>query len=135
MLTGGCLCGGVRFEVAEQPETFTYCHCTRCQRRTGGAWSAQTRVARDSVRFLQGAELVRDWQPPDDGWAKSFCSVCGSQLFSKRPDGEVWSVRLGAFDEDPGLQPKHHQFVAYAASWEPIPDDGLPRYDEGAPKA
>jgi hypothetical protein len=133
MLTGGCLCGGVRFEVTEQPVSFTYCHCTRCQRRTGGAWSAQARVTGGSVRFLQGEELVKGWQPPDDGWEKCFCASCGSQLFSKRRDGEIWSVRLGAFDEDPGLQPKHHQYVAYAAAWTPIPDDGVPRYDEAAP--
>jgi hypothetical protein len=124
----------VRFEVTERPETFTYCHCTRCQRRTGGAWSAQARVARSSVRFLQGEELVRGWQPPDDGWEKCFCSNCGSQLFSKRPDGEIWSVRMGAFDEDPGLQPKHRQFVGNAATWEPIPDDGIPHYDDAAPR-
>jgi hypothetical protein len=40
------------------------------------------------------------------------------------------SVRLGAFDGDPGIRPEHRQFVAYAAVWEPIPEDGLPRYDE-----
>jgi hypothetical protein len=124
----------VRFELTEKPETFTYCHCTRCQRRTGGAWSAQARVAADTVRFLQGEELVRGWQPPDDGWEKAFCSVCGSQLFSKRPDGVIWSVRMGALDEDPQLQPKHRQFLAYAATWEPVPDDGIPHYDEGAPR-
>jgi hypothetical protein len=40
---------------------------------------------------------------------------------------------MGSFDEPPaGIAPKHHQFVAYAAAWGPIPDDGLPRYDEGA---
>ena len=41
-------------------------------------------------------------------------------------------VRLGAFDGDPGVRPRAHQFVAYAAAWEPIPDDGLPRFPEQA---
>jgi hypothetical protein len=45
----------------------------------------------------------------------------------------VWSVRLGVIDRDPGIRPQWRQFVAYAAPWEPIPDDGLPRYDEGKP--
>jgi hypothetical protein len=45
----------------------------------------------------------------------------------------VVSVRLGAFDSDPGIRPQQRQFVAYAASWEEIPDDGLPRYDERPP--
>jgi hypothetical protein len=39
-------------------------------------------------------------------------------------------VRLGALDDDPGVQPSARQFVAYAASWEPIPDDELPRFPE-----
>ena len=40
---------------------------------------------------------------------------------------------MSAFDEDPGVRPAYRQFVAYAAEWEPIPDDGLPRYPEGLP--
>ena len=39
------------------------------------------------------------------------------------------SIRMSAFDEDPGIRPSFRGFVAYAASWEPIPDDGLERYD------
>jgi hypothetical protein len=39
---------------------------------------------------------------------------------------------MGTLDEDPGLRPSHRQFVAYAATWEPIPDDGVPRFPEGA---
>ena len=127
------MCGGVRFEVTEEPLAFTYCHCTRCRRRTGTAASAQARVAPESVRFLRGEELVKGWQPPDDGWEKCFCASCGSQLFSKNRDGTIWSVRMGAFDDPPRLKPKHRQYVAYAASWEPIPDDGIPHYPERAP--
>ena len=42
------------------------------------------------------------------------------------------SVRMGAFDQDPGIRPSVHQFTAYAAAWEEIPDDGLPRRGESA---
>lgn len=42
------------------------------------------------------------------------------------------SIRLGAFDGDPGIRPSVRQFVAYAAEWEAIPEDGLPRYPESA---
>jgi hypothetical protein len=38
---------------------------------------------------------------------------------------------LGSFDDDPGVRPNVRQYVAYAAPWEPIPDDGLPRHPEG----
>ncbi|HVU76857.1 MAG TPA: GFA family protein [Gaiellaceae bacterium] len=128
-LTGGCLCGGVRFEVTAPLESASYCHCTRCQRRSGTAASVQGRVAAGSFRFLAGEELVREF-PVEDGWSKCFCSGCGSQLWSRDPSGGGLSIRFGTFDRDPGIRPQYRQFVAYAAPWEPIPDDGLPRYDE-----
>jgi hypothetical protein len=129
-LTGGCLCGGVRYEVSEPLVSAGYCHCTRCQRRTGTAASASGRVAPGSLRVLGGQELVRVYEPPD-GFRKAFCSACGSALWSQSPeDPEIVSVRLGTFDSDPGIRPAYRQFVAYAAPWEPLPDDGLPRYPE-----
>jgi hypothetical protein len=80
--------------------------------------------------ITQGEELVRAYEP-GDGWAKLFCSDCGSSLFSRNPDDpSVMSVRLGAFDSDPGIRPQWRQYVAYAAPWEPIPDDGLERFPE-----
>ncbi len=132
-LTGGCLCGGVRFEVLEPPVSASYCHCTRCQRRTGTAAAAQARLVPGSLRITSGADLVRSYEPPD-GWPKDFCSACGGALWSRNPDDpEMRSVRLGAFDTDPGVRPSYRQFVAYAAPWEPIPDDGLERFPERRP--
>jgi hypothetical protein len=131
-LTGRCLCGTVRFEVTSPPVSASYCHCTRCQRRTGGATSAQARLAPDSLRIIDGEAALGEYVPPE-GFAKVFCTQCGSALFSHSPDRSVWSVRLGVIDGDPGIRPQWRQFVAYAAPWEPIPDDGLPRYDEGRP--
>ncbi len=135
-MTGGCLCGGVRFELSEQPREAGYCHCTRCQRRTGTASSPQARIDGGSLRLLEGEELMRAWRPPDGGFEKSFCGRCGAHLFSRNPrDHTQMSVRLGAFDEDPGVRPSWRAFVAYAAPWEPIPDDGLERFAEGKPYA
>jgi hypothetical protein len=132
-LRGGCLCGGVRFEVTEPLVSAGYCHCTRCQRRTGTAASAQARIARGSLGVLQGEELIRAHEPAD-GFAKMFCSACGSALWSRHPeDHEVISIRLGAFDTDPGVRPAYRQYVAYAAPWEQIPEDGLPQYAERRP--
>ena len=132
-LTGGCGCGAVRFEVTEPPVAAVYCHCTRCQRRTGTAAAITARVRPGSVRIVQGEEHVRRWEP-EGGLAKAFCEQCGSALFAQRPgDGDVVAVRMGAFDGDPGVRPSVRQFVAYAAPWEPIPDDGLPRHPERAP--
>jgi hypothetical protein len=77
---------------------------------------------------------VREYQPAD-GFAKAFCSSCGSALWARHPDeAHPFSVRLGAIDGDPGVRPSYHQFVDYAAPWEPIPDDGLPRFPERLPR-
>src|ERR1700744_4074091 len=133
-LTGGCLCGRVRFELTEQPLAAGYCHCTRCQRRTGTAASPSARLDGSTLRIIEGDGLIRGWGPPDDGAEKLFCGECGGHLFSRsQRNPNQMSVRLGAFDGDPGVRPSWHQFVAYAVPWEAIPDDGLPRYAEGRP--
>jgi hypothetical protein len=133
-LTGGCLCGAVRFEVTEPLVSSGYCHCTRCQRRTGTAASPGARIAPGSLRVLAGEEHIRAYEP-DEGFAKVFCTACGSSLWSRsQEDPDVISIRLGAFDDDPGIRPTYRQFVAYAAPWEPIPDDGLERFPESRPR-
>jgi hypothetical protein len=127
------MCGGVRFEVFEPPLYAGYCHCTRCQRRTGTAASVSARIAPGSLQVVSGTELIKAYEPPD-GFHKLFCSVCGSALWSRHPKNpDVISVRLGAFDTDPGVRPSYRQYVAYAAPWEPIPDDGLERFPERRP--
>jgi hypothetical protein len=132
-LTGGCLCGGVRYEITEALTGASYCHCTRCQRRTGTASSANGSVPPGALRVTAGEELVRGWDPGDGGAVKCFCTRCGSALWSRSEATGAYGVRLGTLDRDPGIRPRLRQFVAYAASWEPIPDDGLARYDERRP--
>ena len=131
-IQGGCLCGKVRFALTELPQSVGYCHCTRCQRRSGTAASASARPQPGSFRIVSGDEHLRAWRPAD-GAEKWFCGDCGSALYSRDPnDPERIGVRLGAFDSDPGIRPSLRQFVAYAAPWEAIPDDGLPRHPESA---
>ena len=133
-LTGGCNCGAVRFEVTAEIPIASYCHCTRCQRRTGAAASPNAHVAADTLKIVAGQDALRRWKP-DDGGEKWFCSVCGSSVYSNNPaHADPVSVRMGGFDSDPGVRPSVRQFVSYAASWEDIPDDGLPRYPESRHK-
>ena len=132
--TGSCLCGGVRFEFTGEPLNAGYCHCTRCQKRTGSAVSAQARIDGRRFRWLQGEELVKTWRHADGGFEKGFCTECGAHLFSRNPDNpDQMTIRMSAFDEDPGVRPSWRLYVAYAAPWEPIPDDGIERFDEGTP--
>ncbi len=133
-ITGGCGCGAVRFEIRAQLGTARYCHCTRCQRRTGTAASASAEVQPGSMVVTAGEEQLRAWAPPG-GFEKVFCAACGSAVLTRDPaSGEIAAVRLGALDGDPGVRPSVRQFIAYAAPWEPIPDDGLARFDERMPR-
>ena len=131
-LTGHCGCGAVSYELEEAPLGASYCHCTRCQRRSGTAASANASVRPGSVRILSGADELRAWAP-EGGGEKLFCGLCGSAMFTRDPGEEIRAVRLGSFDRDPGVRPSLRQFVAYAVDWEAIPDDGLTRYDERRP--
>jgi hypothetical protein len=127
-LTGGCNCGAVRFEVTEPLVAASYCHCRRCQRRSGAAASANAHPAPGAFRIVAGEDRLRVWKP-DDGGEKWFCGDCGSSLFGRNPShADPIGIRMGAFDGDPGIRPSVRQFVASAALWESIPDDGLPRH-------
>jgi hypothetical protein len=132
MLTGSCACGAVRYTVNKPFTTAGYCHCHRCQKRAGVPWSMSAMVPVDGFTITEGAEAVRTWRPPG-GSAKSFCEHCGGHLFSGEPATGPIGVRLGTVDGDPGIRPQWHQWMSSAPDWFPIPDDGLPRYDEQRP--
>ncbi len=116
------MCGGVRFELSEPLLGALFCHCKRCQRRTGTGVSTTALTAPGSYRTVAGEELVGTWDPGDGGYVKAFCSRCGSQLYTTNPENpEVLAIRMGALDDDPGIRPGAHQFVDYAAPWFPVP--------------
>jgi hypothetical protein len=123
------LCGGVRFEVSEPFGTLSFCHCTSCKRISGGVGTASGRARTESIDVKQGRELLTTYQP-DEGNAKTFCSVCGSNVFGGGwPDSEQSSVRLSTIDSGLDQKPERHIFVRSVAAWETLPDDGLPRYE------
>jgi hypothetical protein len=133
VVRGSCLCGGVRFELTPPFRRASYCHCSRCRKHSGAGALVQGRVARERFRLLTGEELLRVYRP-DGGMAKVFCATCGSSLFGGTwPDGPEVSIRLGCLDDDPGIRPQYRAFAADAVPWEPLPEDGLPRYGDRGP--
>lgn len=129
-ITGGCNCGAIRFELSEPLLGAAICHCKRCQRRTGTAFSATALTTPGSFQLTAGEGDIRDWSA-GDGWTKSFCPTCGSHIRTTNPENpEMVAIRMGSLDDDPGIRPMAHQFVDYAAPWWPIPDDGLDRFPE-----
>jgi hypothetical protein len=122
----------VQFEVTEPFAYVGHCHCTFCKKIAGGVGTTSGRARTESIVILEGRELLRSYTP-EGGSAKTFCSVCGSNLFGGGwPDVELAPVRLSAIDSGFDGQPQAHTFVRSVASWETLPDDGLPRYETRA---
>lgn len=129
IVRGSCLCGGVRFEVTPPFLRANHCHCSRCRKHSGTTGCMQARVWREQFRLLEGEELIRVLGR-GEGAVKAFCSTCGSSLFGGDwPEGKQVSIRMGAFDDDPGIRLQFHSFVDSRAPWDEIRDD-LPQYPE-----
>ena len=129
-MLGSCLCGGVRFEVTGPFAGVAICHCASCKKLAGGAGTSSGMIETGAIRILDGEDLLRTYQPAD-GKAKTFCSVCGSNLFGAGwPESEASAVRLAAIDSGLEQRPQVHIFVRSVAPWETLPEDGLPRFDE-----
>ena len=71
-LRGSCQCGGIRFEVPDDFEPRSFCHCATCKKLSGGVGTANGRVRSDDVEIVEGMELLRTYQP-EEGSAKTFC--------------------------------------------------------------
>ena len=132
-LTGQCMCGAVKFTISAPLLGAAYCHCKRCQRRTGTGFSVTGLTEPGSFEVTEGEDSIGAYRP-DDGWRKAFCKECGGQLYAQNPDNtDLLAVRFGAIDQDPGVRPSVHQFTDYAPAWSPVPDDGLPQHPERMP--
>ncbi len=130
-ITGGCLCGAVRYEVSEPPIETGTCHCRMCQRWTGSAFMTMARFSRAALRFTKGEPKLHRSSSIKE---KGFCPDCGSSLFDRylvrkgarffKPD-MVW-VQLGTLDQPEAVSIDFHYGVETQLPWVHF-DDGLPR--------
>ena len=112
--TGGCACGGVRFEVAGPLRPVIGCHCETC-RRTSGHYVAATQAEWAALRFR--AERGLAWYASSDFARRGFCRECGSSLFYRRNDAPKVSIMAGSLDAPTGLALSHHIFTAEAGDY------------------
>ncbi len=128
-VSGGCLCGAVRYEVdAGAVYDAGYCHCSMCRRASGGPVVAWVSVREDGFRILAG-EVAR-YVSSASGW-RGFCGVCGSNLLFGGP-GMVGlaGVNTGSLDEVPApLRPRLHMCWADRWDWFEVAD-GLVRFED-----
>ena len=129
-VSGGCLCGQVRYHLEEIPSRAVNCHCSMCRKHSGAAFLTYFVVPNGSlqmegtapVEFQSSAEAVR-----------THCGACGSPLtFIFNSDlGHIW-ITLGSLDYSNILQPQENWFVNDKVAWVTI-DHSLASYTEGPP--
>ena len=129
-ITGGCLCGGVRFtyegELGGSLGLVTVCHCSQCRRAHGFAAGVAPAQA-SGFTVTQGRELIREFES-SPGKKRGFCGTCGAPLYSRRDSKpEALRLRLGTLDNPPAdLVVEAHIFATDIPAWAE-PDDA-PRY-------
>ncbi len=123
-LKGGCLCGDVRYTVADEFDYALICHCSQCRRATGSAFKPFGGIARDKLKVTRGK--VRRFGSASTH--NAHCHSCGSLLYSIVQRGKMAHVTYGTLTDAPSLKPTAHIFVASKAPWYEILDD-LPRHD------
>lgn len=126
-LTGGCLCGAVRYEFDGVPGAAGWCHCRMCQRSSGAP--AQTYVLLPVEGFRHtGAEPVL-YRSSAAG-ERRFCGVCGSQIeFRDRDEPDRVSLNSGTLDDPSLAPPDRHIWTSGEVAWFGDAAD-LPRFPE-----
>lgn len=106
-MSGGCLCGGVKFKVDDPITGFSACHCKTCRRWTSGPLLASN--CGENVHF-EGEENIGRFKSSD--WAeRGFCKICGSNLFYFLVPSGLYMMSVGAFDVQDGLNMKSQVFI------------------------
>ena|SRR5580698_6797018 len=129
MITGGCLCGAVRYQVAGSPLFAVLCHCRDCQRASGtghvpvmgmpkSSFAVQGETRNYAVRHIGGRSSVRH-----------FCPTCGSLLFGTAEVApEAVSIYVGTLDEPSLFQPEAVMFKRDRHGWD-VTAGQLPEFD------
>lgn len=128
-LSGGCLCGGVRFTVLERPLGVVNCHCSQC-RRFHGHVGAYITVPRTAMTLSADATLA--WYRSSAQARRGFCARCGSSLFWRGDEGVLIEIAAGSLDQPTGLATVRHAYVASKPDYYEI-TDGLEECPDAVP--
>jgi hypothetical protein len=132
-LTGGCLCGAVRYALSTKPAAEVVCHCKDCQTYTGTAFATVIFVAKNHVQItgeLQGYESATD---AGNVMTRTFCPNCGTHITENTtgfPDVAV--LTAGTLDDPSWIKPTAQCFAGRKQPWAYLTDaiqkfDGMPQ--------
>ena len=133
--SGGCNCGGVRYEFEAESLGTGVCHCQTCQRQTGTSFSILTIVAESTVRYTSDKTLKSYVSKGDSGEdvIRQFCGECGSPILSLPKAAPGMAIlKAGTLDNAREFEPAMHMFVEDAQSWFQL-EKGLPQFPQMPP--
>ncbi len=127
-LTGGCLCGAVRYRITAEPVVALYCHCRMCQQAHGAPAIAWLAVPYAGFAITAGKPIAYR----SSGHAfRHFCGVCGTPLLCHEADSPRYmDVSIASLDTPEAVPPTLHIWTASKIPWFDTGDD-LPRYPTG----
>lgn len=116
-LTGSCDCGRVKLEVDAERANIVNCHCGRCRKLSGSAFSTYLVVAEKNFRISAGKDFLSSYNPSEKG-VRSFCSNCGSPvLVQNLRYPKLRMVPIGALPPIGEIIPKVNIFCESKLPW------------------
>ena len=117
MSEGGCLCGAVRYRIADPPLSSAICHCTSCRRASGAPTVAWVTVDRKQFEILSGKPAAFRSSP---GVKRQFCGQCGSPLTyeNAQSPGSI-DITTASLDDPNGFPPSVEVWLEDKISWQP----------------
>src|SRR5215218_2000198 len=103
-MSGGCMCGRVRYTATIASDDAYLCHCRMCQRATGSVSIAFKNFPQADVRWLSGP----DWYESSPIAKRSYCRKCGTSLGFQFKDGPNMDLTVASFDEPGRFKPTSH---------------------------
>ena len=134
-ITGGCLCGAVRYESTAAPVTTRLCWCRVCQYIGAGSATVNTCFKTESLSVKGELREYRSIADSGNVMHRRFCPNCGTHLFSEaqsRP--HLVFVRAGTLDDPEIARPVATIWTSQAPSWACI-DERLPKVERQPPPA
>ncbi len=130
-VTGGCLCGAIRYESDVPPYLVGYCYCKMCQKGVGNLFGTAAFFRHENFRYVKGTPV---WYT-SQGAKRGFCSQCGSPIAFQRLDAaDHCSIWLGTFDQPETYKPQAHWHTESKIPWVNIGTDlpdATPKDDSG----
>ncbi len=128
-VTGGCLCGSVRYEAEIFLTNGYICHCTICQRSTGQPAEITVLIRAGTLKYLKAEP--RYYVSSDSG-KRGFCAECGSRLVWQAlspEDDWLTNVTVGTLDRPAEARVSRHIYADTQLPWYRVCED-LPKLAE-----